>query len=344
MTLVSPSGAAGAYPIASPHVPASTPSPRDTDADSANVRLAKHQRRLAGLQSPVFAREIASDAPASQRSHLHYHSAVLQPKSRPTEADSSAAISNGSSFRPDQSNPYPRSPISEHAAAYLNQWDAGRAALASNVSNTTVNVPAPQVESRRSADPLVGVQNTTTGGMETGEVAETSAPAPNNPVSEFGEQNDGDVVMNSPEIEILGDDKSNSDAVRPTESKSWSVKKDEHPERHARSEEKDEGETNEEHKESNDTDIDVVDATKGVIKEEHQHSRETHDNDDDDDIEITSWNKLDGKKIAERPNRGVKTEGKERKLDKVIKRGVAYVKKPEVKVRKVKTALPKYVG
>ena len=328
-TLVSPSGVTGAQSIISPPGLASTPSPRDTVADSAKARLEKHWRRLAGLQSPLGTRSMISDTPASQTNHPSNRHAALQPGSGPTSADSSAK-SDGSSFRSVQSHPDSRVPMSKHAAAYLNQWNAGRAALS---SNTAVNFLAPMPESPRSAVPAIGVQDSTTGGKERAEVAEANAKAPSTPFSMPGGSNGVDIVMDSPEAEIPEDDKFRSSEVRPEEDKSGTVVRNREVGSHPSSEPKDEVEIKQEHEASSDWKTNF----------EGEHPEPFHNDDDDDtDVELVLWKKTDDKTTAEN-HRGANTKTKGNKLDGVIKRGVAYVKKPEPKVRKGKM-MPKYVG
>ena len=275
-----------------------------------------HRRRLAGLHSPSGAPSFVSDTPASQRSHPSHRHAALQPGSGPRFAHSSAAKFNGSSFHHVQSHPGSRVPVSDHAAAYLNQWDSGRAALYANSSSTAIDVPAPQLESPRSAVPAVLVQDTTTGGKKLGDVAEDSILAPITPDSGSGGSYEGDVRMGSPEVDIPED----------TEPRSGN-------EKHLRSEKNDESNTSKEHKAFGD--VDVFDARKRDTKEEH----EEHPNDDDkdSDVEITSWDTLDSNKTTV-DRRGANAETKEIKPHRILKRGVARVKKPEPNARKGKVS------
>ena len=266
-----------------------------------------------------------SDTPASQTNHPSNRHAASQPGSGPTFADSSAAKPDRSSFRSAQSHPDSTVPISEHAAAYLNQWDAGRAALSTNTSDTAVNFPAPMPENPRSAVPAIGVQDSTAGGKERAEVAEASAKAPSTPVSVPGGSNGVDTLMHSPEAEMPEDDKSRSSEVRPAEDKSGTVVMNRDVENHPNSELKDEVEIKQEHKASSDW--------KRNIKEEHP--KPIHNDDDDTDVEFILWKKLNDKTTADN-QRGASTKTKEPKLDRVIKRGVAYVKKAEPKSRRGK--------
>ena len=311
----------------SPSGLASTPIPRDTVADSAKAPLEKRWRRLA----PLGTHSMISDTPASQTNHPSNRHTALQPGSGPTFVDSSAAEPDGSSFRSVQSHQDSRVPMSERAVAYLNQWDAGRAALSTNTSDAAVNLPAPMPESHRSAAPAVGVQDSTADGKERAEVAEASAKAPSTPVSMPGGSKGVDIVMNSPEAEIPRDDKFPGSEVRPTEDKAETVVRNREAGNHTSRELKDEVDIEQEHKASSDR--------KSNTKEEHP--KRIHHGDDDTDVEIVLTKKMDNKTTAEN-HRGASTKTKEPKLDRVIKRGVAYVKKPEPKARKGKM-MPKIV-
>ena len=222
--------------------------------------------------------------------------------------------------------------MSEHAAAYVNQWDAGRAALSTNTNDTAVNFPAPMSESPRSAVPAIGVQDSTAGGEERVEVAEASAKAPSTPVSVPGGSNGVDFVMDSPEAEIAEDGKLRSSEVRPTDDKSGTIVTDTKVENHTSSELKDEVEIKQEPEASGDWKWNI----------EEEHARQIHNDDNDDDVEIVFWKKTNDTTTADN-QRGANTKTKEAKLDRVIKRGVAYVKKPEPKARNRKI-LPKNVG
>ena len=226
--------------------------------------------------------------------------------------------------------------MSEHAATYLNQWDSGRAALSSKSSSTTVNVPVPQIESPRSAVPAVNVHDATADGEEPVDVAEASIQAPNTPISMPGGPKVVDVTMGSPEVEILEDGPSRSSEVRTPDNKPWVVGKDRDSEKHPRGENQGESRTSKEHKASND--VDVVDARKRNVMEEHHEQMI----DDADDVEITSWNTLDSNKTTE-DHPGAIAEAKQPEPGRVSRKGIARVKKPEPKARKGKTT-PEYVG
>ena len=272
------------------------------------------------------------DTPASQPDHPSNRHAALQPGSRPTSADSSAATPDRSSFRSIQSHPDSRVPISEHAAAYLHQWDAGRAALSPNTSNRVVKFPASMLENPRSAVPAIGVPGSTAGAEERAEVAEASARAHSIPVPVPGGSNGIDIVMHSPEAEVPEDDKSRSSEVRPTKNNSGILIRNQNIGSHTSSELKGNVEIKQEHKAAGNGQRDI----KG------EHPKLMHKDDDDDaDVEVISWKKVNNKTTAE-DHRGASAKTKEAKLDRVIKRGVAYVKKPEPK-RKGK-AMPKHVG
>lgn len=237
--------------------------------------------------------------------------------------DPSAAESNGASFRLVQSHPDSMVPMSDHAAAYLNQWDSGRAALYSKSRGTAIDVSARQPERSRSTIPIVHVQDTATGKKEPQEIAEASTQTSNTPDSGIEGAKDADVIMGSPALEIPDNkEPRSSDLQTPAEDDIRVVVKSMDAEKHPRSEKSDERKTSKEHKVSDD--VDVVDARKRDNKNEHP------DDDNDDDMEITSWNKLDGKKTIE-THRDANAETKEPRLDRIIKRGVAHVKKPEPK-------------
>lgn len=239
----------------------------------------------------------------------------------------SAAESNGASFRLVQSHPGSMVPMSDHAAAYLNQWDSGRAALYSNSRGTAIDVSARQPERPRSTIAIVHVQDTATGKKEPQEIAEASTQTSNTPDSGIEGANDADVVMGSPALEIPDNKGPRSSDLQTPEDDIRVAVKSQDAEKHPRSEKRDERKTSKEHKASDD--VDVVDARKRDNKDEHP------DDDDDDDMEITSWNKLDGKKTIEN-HRDANAETQEPRLDRIIKRGVAHVKKPEPKTRKGK--------
>ena len=220
--------------------------------------------------------------------------------------------------------------MSEHAAAYLNQWDAGRAALSTNTNDPAVHFPATMPERPRSAVPRIINLDVTAGGKERAKVAEASAKAPSTPVSVPGGSNGVDIVMGSPEAEIAEDDKLRSSEVRPTEDKSGTVVRDREVENHTSSERKDEVEIKQEYEVSGDW--------RWNIKEEHANP--IHN--DDDEVEVVFWKNMNNTTTAEN-QRGASIKTKEAKLDRVIKRGVAYVKKPEPKARNRKI-FPKHVG
>ena len=272
-----------------------------------------------------------SDTTVSQPNHPSYRHAALQPGSGPTFADPPAAKPDGSSFRSVQSHPDSRVPMSEHAAAYLNQWNAGRAASSTNTSDTAVNCPAPMPEKPHSAVPAIGVEGGSAGGEQRAEVAEASATASSTPLSVLGEADGVDTVMDSPEAESPEDDKFRNNALRRTEDTSGTIFSNREVGNHPGKELKDEVEIKQEHEASSDW--------KKNIREEH--AKQIRTGDDDSDVELISWKKIKNKTTAEH-RRGEGTKTKEAKLDRVIKRGVAHVKKPEPK-RKGKT-MPKHVG
>lgn len=210
--------------------------------------------------------------------------------------------------------------MSDHAAAYLNQWNSGRAALYLNSRGTATDVPARQPERPRSTIPVVHVQSATTGEKEPRDVAEASTQTSNTPNSVIEGANDADVVMGCRALEMAeGKEPRSSELQTPEDDIRVAVKSTD-AEKHPRSEKSDEGKTSKEHKASDD--IDVVDARKRGTKDKHP--------DDEDDMEITTWKKLDSEKTMEN-DPVTSAETKKPILHRILKRGVAYVKKPEPK-------------
>lgn len=346
----------------SPHNVAPIVSPRDADADSAQARLEKHRKSLGGLQSSSDTRPSVSDTPASEQNHPSPRHAALQPESGTELMDPFASESNGASFRLVQSHPGSTVPTSDRSAAYLNQWNSGRAALFSDSRDSTTDVLGRQPERSHSTIPIVHVQNTTIGKKEPREVAEASTQTSNSPEPgtegansadrdtitgkkeqrEFAEAstqtsntpepgiteaNNADVVMGGPAPKIIEDKKSHSSELQTPEDNVRVVVKGRDVEKHPRSEKSDQGRMNKEHKASDD--IDIVDARKRDIKDKHPD-----DDDDDENMEITAWNKLDSEKTIE-PHRNSNGRTRDPTFNmRVFKRGVAYVKKPAPKAPK----------
>ena len=322
------SGAAGAQPT-SPRGLASNPSPGDRDAASARARHDKHWSRPDELQSTSGTRRIVLDTPASQRGHPNHRHATLQLESGPALINSSTIKSKGSSSRPVQSHPGPKFPMSDHAATYLNQWDSSRAALSAKSSSATVDVPGPHSEKSRFAVPAVSVLDITGGEKEPEEAAEARTLASITPISVPGQPSDVEIMMGNLEVEILEDDDSRHSEVRTSQYKPRAVRKDRHARKHSRGEKKEDPKTSKEHRVPGD--IDVVNARRRNIKEEHPKKID----DEANDVETTFCNKLDSKRMTEDAVR------KEIKLGRIMKKGVA-VKKPQPKGRKKTT--PTHVG
>ena len=320
--------------MSSPRDFVSSPSPRGPDPDSLKARVDRHRQRLAGLQSPLGTHTVVSEIPDSQRGHASHGHLALQPNSENAFANSSAAKSHGYRFRSVRSHSGSIPPISDHAAAYLDQWDAGRAALSSMTSNTAGHVPAPQPESPRSGAPAIGVQDTT-GGKEAEDVVEAIIQAQSTPIPVPEGPNDVDVVMGSPGVTILESNQSHSSEVRTAGNNDMEIET-KHP--RAENNNDDEFHTKKEHKAPS-SDVEVIDPSKRDIQvatlPNWINNDDDDDDDDDDDVQTTSWNKRDSNLTNNRDSsyRGAdaKPKGKEVKLDRVMKRGVAYVKKPEPK-------------
>ena len=311
----------------------SGPSPRGPDPDSLKARVDRHRQRLARLQSPLGTHTVVSENPDSQRGHASHGHLALQPNSENAFANSSAAKSHGSRFRSVRSRSGSMPPISDHAAAYLDQWDAGRAALSSMTSNTAGHIPAPQPESPRSGAPAIGVQDTT-GGKEVENVVEATIQAPSTPIPVAEGPNDVDVFMGSPGVTILESNQSHSSEVRTAGNNDMEVKK-KHP-RAENNNDNDKFHTKKKHKAPS-SDVELIDPSKRDIQVATLPNWiNNDDDDDDDDLQITSWNKRDSNPTTNNRDssyRGVdaKAKANEVKLDRVMKRGVAYVKKPEPK-------------
>lgn len=359
--LVAKSGITGTQSV-SPRGPASNPSPRSTDADSAKARLEKHRARLAELHSPSGTRETFSDLPARLRGHPSQRHAALQPDSGPALADYSAAQDHSFSYSGARSHPDQRRSVSDHAATYLNQWNSGRAALSSSSASTVANVPATQIIHPRSPVPAphshstIDVQDITASGNEPEEAAEASTQALSASSSVSGGTSDVDVAMGDPDVDILEEGESPSSEASTPQTNPWTTGKirdaekarariresisgllaEGKAEKHQRGEKEGIRKTSKEQKASGD--VDVVDARKRNGKEKPSEQSD----DDVSDIEITSWNKLDSHSTTGK-QRGTNAGAKGAGSGRSFKKGVAHVKKPEPKGQKGKTTAP-YVG
>ena len=348
--LVKDSGAAGTQP-ASPRGPISNPTPGNADADSVKARIEKHRVRLAGPKSSASTQNTVSDLPASQPGHPSYRYAAKQPDSGPLLANSSGPQSQGSGFRrAAHSHPSPKLPMSEHAATYINHWDAARAALSASSNNTAAVARAIQADNSRSPVPVrdsrltTGAQDNAASGAEEGEVAGASIQAPSAPIDISGEPNDLNVAMGSPDVEVLEDDEPRRSKSRILKNDTPEVGKDRsaekarteipepvfgmraegRAEKHQRSEEKDDRTTSKKQKGMGD--VDVIDARK-----KHNREKQLEQSDDDSsDVEITSSRKLNSNKTSDR-HRGTDAGAKALEPG---RRGVALVKKPKPKGRK----------
>ena len=206
--------------------------------------------------------------------------------------------------------------MSDHAAAYLNQWNSGRAALSSssrdsvtNVSPTQLRSPVPALHPRSDT----GVQDTVAAGTK--EREEVSSPALGSPMSVTEDPIGVDVVMIDPDVETLeqeefrrykeyavnnnpwtkgmakGAEKARARAPEPIPG----LHSDGRAEKHQRGEKNGDGKTSKEQKALDD--IDVVGARGRNGKETHSEQID----DDGSDIEITSWKDLHGKKTTGKP-------------------------------------------
>lgn len=244
--------------------------------------------------------------------------------------------------------------MSDHAAAYLNQWNSGRAALSSRSNSTAVNTPSPRFDQPRSAAPALhprptqSAQNLTARKIEPREAAEASTQALTAPITPLEGPNDVDVVMGGPDVETIEEAESRHSETWSPQNNPWTFGRERRAEearatapepplhadgragKHQRGEKQGDDKKGKEHKGSGD--VDVADARMRGTKEEH-----SGDSDDDaSDIQITSWNKLDGNKMTdqhERTNAGAKGPESGR----TFKKGVAHVKKPKPKGQKGKT-------
>lgn len=247
--------------------------------------------------------------------------------------------------------------MSEHAATYLNQWNSGRAALFSRSSTAAVDEPAAQLDRPRSPIPALHPRSTPSlkdiqaSGSEPTEAAEASTQALSAPIPVSGGPRDADIVMNDPDVEILENDESRRNETRAPQGNPWTVGKEKGAEKararvsepisvlqaEGRTEKHQRGEKNGDRKTSKELkasgDVDVVDARKRFSNEEISEQIE----DDVSDLEITSWNKVDSKKTVDE-HQGMNAGAKGPDLGRMIKKGIAHVKRPEPKVQRGNTS------
>ena len=243
--------------------------------------------------------------------------------------------------------------MSDHAATYLNQWNA-RAALSSTSSTAAGDEPATQLFHPCSPIPVLHRRSTSSlkyikaSGSEPEEAAEVGIEALKAPTPVPGGPSDGDSLMNDPDMKILENDESRPGEVWAPQNNHLKTGKvqgaekararvpeptsvlhaERRTEKHQRSEKKGNLKTSKELRAS--ADVDIVDARKRNSEEEHSEQIE-----DDSDIEITSWKKLRGDKtIDKHPGTDAGAQGPS--SDRLIKKGIAYVKKQEPKGQKGK--------
>ena len=293
-------------------------SPRDPAVD-AHAKLMDAESAKApptGSQSTSGTHSTVSDLPVSPHVHSNNRNTTSHSDLGPKLAGLSAARPYIPSFRRASSYPGPVLPVSDHAAVYLNQWNLGRAALSSSVSSTPVDVPTTRLNHPPPPVPAPHPQassvvpDTTASGSESGGAVEAGTQAASAPKPAPGEHENANVVMGSPDIEMLDDDKPpRGDTLAPQEPTS-EVEKDKiaedahsmapeplsglHAEgegragKHPRGEKESERETSKEHKSSEDGDV-------GDARKRNSKEKQIAD-DDGSDIEITSWNKTDSNK------------------------------------------------
>lgn len=156
------------------------------------------------------------------RGYPNYRHAAVQTDPRLLLRDPAAAQPRGPSFRAG-SEPGPRLPVSDHAAVYLAQWNAGRAAHSSRLNATAAHAPATQIDHPRSPVPAphprstTGVQDAPLRGIDKEEAAEGSAQAPNAPLSVVEASTDADIVMGGVDAKVVKDDESPPGKVRAPE-------------------------------------------------------------------------------------------------------------------------------
>ena len=265
----------------------------------------------------------------SPRGHPSYSHARLQPHSGSARADSSAGQS-------------PSHSVSNHAATYLSQWNSGRAAHSLS--------PSPQLYTTCSSSPALhagsslSVQDINVGVSDTKGAAEANTKAPRDPDCALGGPSDIDIVIISPEVE--GNDSRRSETLalenmprKPTEDGGSEETKFPGPipsllaegraKKHQRDEKKADRKISKEHKASGD--VDVVDARLRNGKDRRSGQIDKNGG----DIEIASWRKLDSSGTPK--NQGeANAVAKGLKHVENYKKGVAYVKKPASKGRKVR--------
>ena len=272
-------------------------------------------------QSPSAASRRATSTSAYPKSR----SSIVS-ESEPGLKESSTPMSNRSDYHSNLSQSNPGLPMSNRAAAYIDQWNFRRAAQSSNSRSSTTEVRLPglnrscSVISTSHPQSLVNVNDTTEDEDEPGEDVEASMQAASSPIS----------VAKSEEVSHVNavtDSKFRRGGARILRFQYKKVEKDTDGENHMRRDGSDDGKkTSKEYKGSGD--LDVVDARKRGIKEEHHHSQQIDD--EASDVEIVSWNNRLRNKSSEK-NHGTNVQATEQKSGRTMKKGVAFVKKPEPK-------------
>lgn len=193
-------------------------------------------------------------------------------------------------------------------------------------------------------------------GSEPEEAEEVGIQALTAPTPVAGGPSDGDVLMKDPDVEILEHDESRHGEAWAPQNNPWTIGKEKgaekvrarvpepisvlhvegRTEKHQRSEKKGDRKTSKELKAS--ADVDVVGARKRNSEEEHSEQIE----DDVSDTETTSWNNLDSDKTIDK-HQGKNAGAKGPSSGRMIKKGIAYVKKQEPKGQKGKMTA-KYDG
>ena len=302
--------------------------PLSADADSANAHIEKHRDRHAGWHKSSDTHKPVSDPSISPRDHRSYSHANLQCDPRSVLADSSAAQS-------------PRPPVSNHAATYLRQWTSGRAAHSLS--------PGPQLYKTWSSSPplqagsTLGVQDINVGARNSIEATEARTKALSGPDCAPGGPSDIDIVMISPDVRE--DDSHRSEALALEEMPRQhrenggfeetrflgpipSLVAEGRAKKHQRDEKKADRKISKEHKVSGD--VDVVDAR----GRKSTASRSGQIDDNGGDSENTLRNKLDSGRTVTKGEANAVAKGLE--YVKSYRKGVAYVKKPAPKGRKVR--------
>ena len=298
------------------------------DADLTNARLEKHRDRQAGLHISSGTHQPVCDPSISPRGHPSYSHARLQPHSGSARANSSAGQS-------------PSPSVSNHEATYLSQWNSGRAAHSLS--------PRPQLYTTCSSSPALhagsslSVQDINAGASDSKGAAEANIKAPS-PDCAIGGPSDIGIVIMSPDVE--GNDSRRSETLalenmprKPTEDGGSEETRFPGPipsllaeggaKKHQRDEKKADRKISKEHKASGD--VDVVDARGRNGKDRRSGQIDKNGG----DIDITSRKKLDS---SGTPKNQGEANAVAKGLEHVgsYKKGVAYVKKPASKGRKLR--------